>query len=632
MKKYAEVLLVLSVILALPSPALTIPRVIHVEWDYQFDGSIAGYRLYLNNTAACETRDPLISSLDCQVDLPDGEALFTITALFQDGTESLHSDPFSYIFSSTLKAMTTAAPLEGETPLPVAFDASTSTGTILAYDWAFGDGDTGAGKAVSHIYTTAGNYSVILKVTDTIGAVDHENVSVMTTSPSAVNLPPLAVISSSLSVGPAPLNVAFDGSGSSDSDGTILAYYWDLGDGGTASGALATNTYRAAGTFYSALTVTDDGGLTDSNSTPIIVSEPSAAENIPPNAIISSSTSLGKAPLTVTFSALASNDPDGEIDSYNWSFGDGTTGTGFIVDHLFIEPGTFTVILKVTDNMGASTDASYTVTVQASVPEPSFAVEFGTLTVTSTWSRVPLTKKFTQPIVLASPVSYDDPDPAVVRIKNADPSGFDIRVQEWDYLDDTHGEETVHYIVMEKGSYTLDNGAKLEAGSFTATIRFGSQPFSNAFQSVPIVITSVMTTNEEDAITGRIRKPSTKSFDFRLSEQESSRTDHAKETVGYIAWEPGTGSLGSMQYEVGKTQNVVTDIWHQIDFQTEFAASPFFFAVMQSYDSSENSTIRYQYPAPTDVQVSIEEEASKDTETVHTTEVVGYMIFSSSFE
>lgn len=630
MKKYAIILLIFAIILALPTPALTIPRVIHVEWDYQLDGNIAGYRLYFNSTLACETLDPLSSSLDCQVDLPDGEALFTLTALFQDGTESLPSSPFSYIFSSTLRAVATAAPLEGTIPLPVAFDASASTGTILAYDWAFGDGDTGGGKTVSHIYTAAGNYSVILKVIDNIGAVDQENVPVMTTNPSAVNLPPVAVISSSLSVGPAPLDVAFDGSGSSDSDGTILAYYWDLGDGGAASGALAANTYLSPGTFYSALTVTDDGGLTDSNSTPIIVSEPPTGENIPPNAIISASTGLGTAPLTVTFNALDSNDPDGEINSYIWSFGDGAIGSGFIVDHLFIEPGTFSVTLKVTDNLGASTEAVYTVIVQATAAEPSFAVEFGTAPVTGTWSRISLTKEFSQPVVLASPASYNDPDPAVVRIKNVDPSGFDIRIQEWDYLADGHGEETVHYMVMEQGSYTLANGAKLEAGSFTATIRFGSQSFKSAFRSAPIVITSIMTTNEEDAVTGRIRKLATKSFDFKLSEQESSKTDHAKETVGYIAWEPGAGSLGSIRYEVGKTENVVTDIWHQIDFQTEFAASPFFFAVMQSYDSGENSTIRYQYLTPADVQVSIEEESSKDTETVHTTEVVGYMIFSSS--
>ena len=629
MKNLAAILLVLIVMLALPSLALAIPRVIHVEWDYQFDGSIAGYRLYLNDSLACETRDPLSLSMDCQVDLPDGEALFTLTALLQDGTESLPSATLSYIFSSTLRAIATAAPLEGNIPLPVAFDASASTGAILAYDWTFGDGDTGAGKAVSHIYATAGNYSVTLKVTDNIGAVDQENVSVMTTSPSAVNLPPVAVISSSLSVGPAPLEVAFDGSGSADSDGTILAYYWDLGDGGTASGPLAANTYISQGTFYSALTVTDDGGLTDSNSTPIIVSEPPAGENIPPNAIISASTGLGNAPLAVTFNALASNDPDGEIDSYTWSFGDGSIGSGFIVDHLYIEPGTFTVTLKVTDNMGASTDAAYTVIVQAGAAESTFAVEFGTVPVTSSWSRISLTKEFSHPIVLASPASYNDPDPATVRIKNVDPSGFDIRIQEWDYLDDTHGQETLHYIVMEQGSYALANGAKLEAGSFTATIRFGTQTFSSAFQIVPVVITSIMTTNEEDAVTGRIRKLSTKSFDFRLSEQESSRTDHAKETVGYIAWEPGTVSLGSIQYEIGTTENVVTDIWHQIDFQTEFTANPLFFAVMQSYDAGENAAIRYQYLTPTDVQVSIEEEASKDTETVHTTEVVGYMIFSS---
>ncbi|MHB8790251.1 MAG: PKD domain-containing protein [Desulfobulbaceae bacterium] len=563
------------------------------------------------------------------MDQPDGEVLFTITAIFQDGTESLHSAPFSYIFSTTLKAQLTAVPLEGQTPLPVAFDASSSTGTILSHDWAFGDGNTAAGNTASYIYATAGNYTVTLKVTDNIGAIDRETVSVMATSASALNNPPVAVISSSSSVGDAPLDVAFDGSGSSDSDGTILAYYWDLGDGGTASGALAANTYISSGTFYSALTVTDDGGLPDSSSTPIIVSRPPAEENIPPDAVISASASLGTAPLTVAFNALASTDPDGEINSYAWNFGDGTIGAGVNVEHLFIEPGIFIVMLKVTDNMGASSNASYSVIIKTGVPEPPFTLELGTISAGSTWSRINLNKEFIQPIVLASPASYNDTDPAVVRIKNVDASGFDIRVQEWDYLDDTHTEETIHYLVMEQGSYILDNGARLEAGSFSANTQFQSLPFSSDFQSEPIVIASIMTTNEEDAVTGRIRKLSDSKFDFRLSEQESSRSGHAVETVGYIAWEPGIGSIGSNQYEVGKTENAVTDLWHYIDFQTGFVEIPYFFAAMQSYDSGENSTVRYQYLAPADVQVSIEEEASKDSETAHTTEVVGYITFSS---
>ena len=240
-----------------------------------------------------------------------------------------------------------AEPLEGATPLATAFDATSSKGNILIYDWVFGDGETGIGNTINHTFFSAGNYIATLKVTGDSGAIDRETISVFVTNPSTVNIPPIATISSSSSVGDAPLPVQFDGSGSTDNDGSILAHEWDMGDGGIASGVLAENTYTTAGTFHAALTVTDDGGLTDSNSTPVLVSEPPEGSNIPPNAAFTASTSQGVAPLNVSFDASESNDPDGEINSYSWNFGDGTTSFEQNPVHIFPDPGEFLVCLNV---------------------------------------------------------------------------------------------------------------------------------------------------------------------------------------------------------------------------------------------------------------------------------------------
>lgn len=68
------------------------------------------------------------------------------------------------------------------------------------------------------------------------------------------------------------LSCDFDGSGSSDSDGTIASYAWDFGDGNTATGVTASHTYGADGTYTVTLTVTDDGGATDSSSQDVAVS------------------------------------------------------------------------------------------------------------------------------------------------------------------------------------------------------------------------------------------------------------------------------------------------------------------------------------------------------------------------
>ena len=76
------------------------------------------------------------------------------------------------------------------------------------------------------------------------------------------DLPPTAVAAAqptSVAIGQA---VAFDGSASSDPDGTIASYSWDFGDGSHATAASPSHAYASAGAFVARLTVTDDSGST----------------------------------------------------------------------------------------------------------------------------------------------------------------------------------------------------------------------------------------------------------------------------------------------------------------------------------------------------------------------------------
>ncbi|MHB8790254.1 MAG: PKD domain-containing protein [Desulfobulbaceae bacterium] len=340
-------------------------RVIQTEWEYQYNENLSGFRLYHENNPVCEKTDPTATSMNCEVEAPDGETQFTLTAFFQDNTESPHSAPFFYIFSSALKAIFNADVLEGESPLPVSFDATSSTGNIVLYEWLYGDGETGNGNIVNHIFPFAGNYTVKLKVNDDIGAFDQETTSIAVTTPSAVNTSPNAVISTSTTVGNAPLQVQFDGSGSTDGDGSIISYAWDMGDGGVSTGPQTTYTYYTPGNFNATLTVTDEGGLTDSISTPVLVGAPKEnGDNQKPTAVIIASKSTGIAPLSVSFDASGSFDPDGKITKYSWNFGDGSSATGISVHHNFVQTATYTVTLRVTDNLGVQSElAQYNVAV-----------------------------------------------------------------------------------------------------------------------------------------------------------------------------------------------------------------------------------------------------------------------------
>jgi PKD repeat protein len=88
------------------------------------------------------------------------------------------------------------------------------------------------------------------------------------------NQPPLAQISATPDTGEAPLIVQFNSSGSSDPDGSVVAYSWDFGDGNSSNLANPSYTYNTAGVYQVTLTVVDDRGATGSASLTVTVSDP----------------------------------------------------------------------------------------------------------------------------------------------------------------------------------------------------------------------------------------------------------------------------------------------------------------------------------------------------------------------
>jgi len=139
--------------------------------------------------------------------------------------------------------------------------------------------------------------------------------------------------------------VAFDGSQSSDEDGTIVSYGWDFGDGGTGSGVTVTHTYNEPGNYQVTLTVTDDDGTQDTCDKEIVIKK-----NKKPDSKIEYSLLEEN---IVAFDGSSSSDEDGTIVSYDWDFGDGSTGSGSSVMHIYNEPGNYKVTLTVTDDDGA---------------------------------------------------------------------------------------------------------------------------------------------------------------------------------------------------------------------------------------------------------------------------------------
>ena len=97
----------------------------------------------------------------------------------------------------------------------------------------------------------------------------------------------------------------------------------------------------------------------------VVIPGSSGPANQPPVAAASATPTSGTTPLAVSFSSAGSNDPDGTITSYAWTFGDGGTGSGASTSHTYTTAGTFTATLKVTDNAGATATKSLTITASA---------------------------------------------------------------------------------------------------------------------------------------------------------------------------------------------------------------------------------------------------------------------------
>jgi PKD repeat protein len=148
------------------------------------------------------------------------------------------------------------------------FDAGASTdsdGTIADYSWVFGDGTGASGATATHTYAEPGSYTATLTVTDDQGGWARDSKLVSIEPPP----PPNAAPTASFGLSCAGLSCTLDGGASADSDGTIVQYRWEFGDGATGSGRTVPHSYTQAGSYTVKLTVTDDDGASGTASSTV---------------------------------------------------------------------------------------------------------------------------------------------------------------------------------------------------------------------------------------------------------------------------------------------------------------------------------------------------------------------------
>jgi len=213
----------------------------------------------------------------------------------------------------------------------------------------------------------SGNYTIFVKAVGKPSLTNKMSAGVQLTVPNQPPTAALSVSSGSTSITStatmiAPVTITASTTGSSDPDGNVVSSTINFGDGSAAvSGPSASHTYNTAGTYTITATVTDNQGATASKSATIVVS----GANQPPIAAIAATPGTAYAPATVSISAAGSSDPDGTIAGSVINFGDGTSASGLTASHKYSSAGVYTLTATVTDNSGASSSASTSVTVKA---------------------------------------------------------------------------------------------------------------------------------------------------------------------------------------------------------------------------------------------------------------------------
>jgi PKD repeat protein len=253
------------------------------------------------------------------------------------------------------------------------FDASGSSdpdGVIVEYTWDFGDGAKDSGMYSNHAYSATNTYAVVLTVIDDKGETATTSTPITVTEKVIPdNLPPVASMFLSATNTDQYEHINCDGSSSTDSDGFIISYLWEFGDGTNSSGIYTNHYYTSPGSYTIKLTVTDNYLEKNSTSVNIIINDPGGPPtNDPPTAEITVDQTIIQEDEPHLFNASGSSDSDGSIVEYSWDFKDGGYGSGIQVDHIFNDFGEYNVTLTVYDNDGASNMDFVIITVEAAAP------------------------------------------------------------------------------------------------------------------------------------------------------------------------------------------------------------------------------------------------------------------------
>jgi len=269
----------------------------------------------------------------------DGSYTATLTVTDSQSVQAVDTAPVTI----TTPALVAEAggPYTGTICNAISFSGSASGGcTPYSYSWAFGDGGSGSGQNPTHQYTADGSYTATVTVTDNKGSTDTDTASV------TISTPTLVAEANGPYNGYTGIPIDFEGSATGGC--TPYTYSWNFGDGGTSNQQNPTHSYSSTGVFTVTLTVTDNKGYNDVDTTTATI----LASGLDVDA---GGPYYGEVNVPIQFNGVASKGTPPY--SYQWNFGDGGTSNQQNPTHAYSEPSSqegYQVALLATDSKGVN--------------------------------------------------------------------------------------------------------------------------------------------------------------------------------------------------------------------------------------------------------------------------------------
>ncbi|MHA3980506.1 H-type lectin domain-containing protein [Halovulum sp. GXIMD14794] len=249
---------------------------------------------------------------------------------------------------------------------------------------------------------------------------------------------------------------------------------------------------------------------------------------------------------------------------------------------------------------------------------------------------------YNAPVVFANPATFNGWHTASVKVTEVTRDSFSVFIDEPNYLDQWHRREDVSLVAFEEGTWALDDGTVVQAGSLGlaagATNTFHSVTFDQAFDEAPVVMAQLQTQNGTDWTIVRVDNVTTTGFDFMLQEEEAADRLHEAEVLGWAAIDAGEES-GIVDWGgiTAQTFAMVDSVDHTGDsfvFDPAVGHDPLVSAMITSVNGINPAVLRLTDMSSDQLAATasfkVQEEKSADPEVWHLEETVAGIAFDDN--